>query len=102
MVCSTAAVWIGFSAVLLGFLEVDLADVDAFLRVGMFLTLWLPAAGVAACTAGSGNIRIKNVVHDHAIGAEAPAEGPNRPLHARDPFTWQAVPIPVVEEWNHL
>ena len=38
------------------------------------------------------------VVHDHAVGVEAPAEGADGPLHALDPSAREAVLIALVVE----
>src|SRR5260221_474100 len=52
------------------------------------------ASGIAAGTASGGGVGLDDVGHDHAIGAEPPAERPERPLHARDPFPGEAGPLP--------
>src|ERR1700682_2963089 len=57
----------------------------------------LEASGIAARTAGRRDVRLEDIVHDHAVGAEPPTKSPERLLHAGDPFAGQAVSIAVVE-----
>jgi hypothetical protein len=52
------------------------------------------AGGTACC----GDVAVAGVVHDHAVGVEAPAEGTDGALHALDPSAGEAVLIALVVE----
>src|SRR5260370_12242680 len=54
------------------------------------------SAAVAARAAGGGDVRLRHIVHHHAIGAEAPAERTDCALDACDPLAGQAVAVPLV------
>src|ERR1700730_17736848 len=47
-------------------------------------------------------IAFQGVIHHHAIGVEAPAQGPDGALHALDPAAREAVAVAVVVERNHF
>src|ERR1035437_9489956 len=55
-------------------------------------------ADFAAGASGGGDVALEGVVHDHAVGGEAPAEGADGALHALDPATREAVLVALVEE----
>src|SRR5438105_6054121 len=64
--------------------------------------LFSKSPGIEARAASCGNVRIEHVVHDHAVGAEAPSERANGPLHPCDPAKRQAVAVAIVKQGNHL
>src|ERR1700732_5236788 len=47
-------------------------------------------------------IAFQGVIHHHAIGVEAPAQGPDGALHALDPAAREAVAVAVGAERNHF
>src|ERR1700730_2656050 len=47
-------------------------------------------------------IAFQGIIHHHAIGVEAPAQGPDGALHALDPAAREAVAVAVVVERNHF
>src|SRR5262245_21914545 len=51
---------------------------------------------LAAGSTGSGDVGSRDVVGDHAIGAEPPPEGADRALHAANPLPRQAIRISIV------
>src|SRR5215469_16746603 len=63
------------------------------------LPLWPDIAGGAS---GRGDVALQRVIHHHAIGVEAPAQGADGTLHAPDPATRKAVTVALVEQGNHL
>src|SRR5688572_8855957 len=72
------------------------AGVLFFGAVGILAHLaeW-PSGGseLAARSACGGDIRPGHVVGDHPIGAEAPAQRPDRPFHPGNPLTRQTIGI---------
>src|SRR5579875_67273 len=62
----------------------------------------LHPAHVAGGTTGGGQVAALCIVHDHAIGVEAPAKGANGALHALDPAARKAIAIALVEERDHF
>ena len=62
----------------------------------------LAAMDIAARAAGCGNVGVAHVVHDHPVGAEAPAERADGTLDPQDPLARKPVPIPVVIEAGSL
>src|SRR5580704_10180355 len=66
-----------------------------------------PASGaethVARGASRSGHVTFHCVIHDHAVGVEAPSERANCALHALDPAAGQSVAVTViVKRDNHL
>src|SRR6185312_12512526 len=62
-----------------------------------------PAAGhVTGRSAGGGDIALQGVVHDHAVGVEAPAQSTDRALHALDPAVGEAVGVALVVERDYF
>ena len=59
-------------------------------------------AHVAGGAAGGGHVALRRVIHHHAVGIEAPAEGADGALHALDPAAGKAVTIALVIEGNHF
>ena len=66
-------------------------------RDGSLLTLH-----VAGPAAGSRNVAETNIVHDHAVRIEPPAERANRPLHSGGPPSGHAVLVTRVVEGHNL
>src|SRR6201999_1215453 len=52
----------------------------------------------AGGASGGGNVTVTGVIHDHAVGAEAPAQGADGALHAGDPAAGQAVAVALIVE----
>ena len=65
------------------------------LRASPLVLLSLPClrtgAHVAGGSAGRRDVALRGVIHDHAVGVEAPSEGADGALHALDPAARQAV-----------
>src|SRR4051794_34128131 len=57
-------------------------------------------AHIARSAASGRNVALERVIHNHAIGVEPPAQGPDRPLHTFDPSARQAVAIALIVERN--
>src|SRR5581483_7110567 len=57
---------------------------------------------VAGRTTRCRNIAFQSVIHHHAIGVEAPAQGADGALHALDPAARQTIMVAMVVEGNHL
>src|ERR1700683_1737457 len=55
---------------------------------------------VARGPAGGRHVTLPRVIHDHAVGVEAPAERADGALHAPDPAAGQAVAVALVVERN--
>ena len=77
-----------------------------------FLKAFLPTDGgatllhsepeVARGATGRRNVALGRVIHHHAIGVEAPAEGADGALHALDPAARKAVAIALIVERDHF
>src|SRR3569833_202105 len=70
---------------------------------GIKIMLWYryrlpPPRHVAGGAAGGGDVALPGVVHDHAVGVEAPSQGADCALHALDPAVRKAVGIALVVE----
>src|SRR5579871_1844013 len=51
---------------------------------------------LAGRSSGGGDIALRRVIHDHAIGVEAPTQRTDRAFHALDPAARQAVAVALV------
>src|ERR1700677_4136044 len=56
----------------------------------------------ARCASGGRDVTVPGIVHDHAVGAEAPAQGADGSFHAGDPSPRQAVLVTVIVERNQF
>ena len=59
-------------------------------------------AHLAGGSPGGWDVALGGVVHDHAVGVEAPAEGADGTLHAFDPAAREAVLVALVVEGDEF